>query len=222
MRRRPPIKTAYWIRTLFVALLICLFGLAELMIRRQSVFNLYLFNKAVASTAIVTIALSYAFSAIYRFRRNTKYLLAYRRYFGIVGFGFALIHIVLVFLVSNPDQPSTPQFPFPTYFLDHFVSFAAAGVAFLVFSLACWISIKPVRYTENLARAKKWRQKLRYGYVGVLGIVLHATLLKYEGWGKWISTFDPLLPPLSLIIMTFVSILIVLKAVQLTKERRFF
>ena len=212
----------FWLYSIILSLLFCSVGLGELMIRRQTAANLYLLNKALASTAIVMISLSYVISAVHAFWKAPNRILLYRRYTGLVGYGYALIHIAASLIVRDPEAITTPKFPFPDYFTSHPVSFIAALLGFGLFSYAFILSLTPQRYNGTPQKARSWRKKLRYGYVGVLCICLHMTLLKYEGWGTWLKTFTPTLPPLSLIIAALLSALILLKILHLKKEKRLF
>ena len=70
------IHTRYWAISVGISLIICSLGLIELLIRRQASPNFYLLNKSIASTAFVTIALSYTLSAFCSFNPKYKHLLA--------------------------------------------------------------------------------------------------------------------------------------------------
>ena len=212
----------FWFYSILISLLICGAGLGELMIRRQTAANLYLLNKSLASTAILMITLSYVISALHTFWKVPNRILLYRRYTGLVGYGYAVVHIITSFITPDPKSPEQAKFPFPDYFIDHPVSFISALLGFGLFSYAFILSLNPGKHNGTPQKARAWRRKLRYGYVGVLLICLHMTLLKYEGWGTWLQTLTPRLPPLSLIVASLLSGLILLKILQLKKARRLF
>ena len=212
----------FWIHTIAISLILCGAGLGELIIRRQTPANLYLLNKSIATTAILLIAGSYVLSALHTFGYAPKRILAYRRYTGLVGYGYALIHIMLTFVVPNPTATTSLQFPFPDYFIERPIAFLSACIALILFTYACWLSITPQRFNGTAVKARSWRMKLRYGYLGVILIGLHVTILKTEGWLKWIQTQTPALPPLSLITALILVGIIILKTLQLRKERRIF
>ena len=216
------LSTKFWIYSIGISALIFSIGLAELAIRRQSPINLYLINKALASTAFLMISGSYTLSAIHHFLPKKKRILAYRRYLGLTGYGLAILHVGSVFIVHNPDQLEAAQFPFPDFFLENILAITLGLAGLGIFSYAFRLSINTKRFTRTAAATRKWRRQLRYGYWGVLLIFVHSFLLKYEGWLSWIASFDPILPPLSLIVSILVSLLIGFKIVQLVREKRFF
>ena len=192
------------------------------MIRRQSDASLYLLNKSLAGTAILMITLSYVLSAVHRLWGAPNRILLYRRYTGLVGYAYAVIHIVATLFTPDPEHVSAFKFPFPHYFTDRPLAFITAFVGFVLFSHAFLISLNPAAHNGTPARARAWRRQLRYGYVGVLLIFVHLALLKFDGWVKWFSTFSPTLPPLSLIVAILVAGMVVLKVVQLKNENRLF
>lgn len=192
------------------------------MIRRQTGASLYLLNKSLASTAILMITLSYVISALHSLGNTPNRILLYRRYTGLVGYGYAVVHIIASFITPDPQAPQQAKFPFPDFFIDHPISFIAALLGFSLFSYAFILSLNPAKHNGTPQKARAWRKKLRYGYVGVLFICLHMALLKYEGWGTWLQTLTPPLPPLSLIVASLLSLLILLKILQLKKARRLF
>ncbi len=168
------------------------------------------------------IVLSYSFSAIHHFSKGFRTGIALRRPFGITGYVLALIHVCLVLTLPDPASPAAVKFPFPAFFLDNWESIAIALVALGYFSFACVISINPTRYCATPAAAIAWRKRLRYGYLATIAAIFHAGLLKYEGWLNWLASYEPLLPPLSLIALTLCAAFVALKATQLIKIGRLF
>lgn len=212
----------YWIIAALTGVLFIGSGLLELVIRRDTVPTLYLLNKAVACAALLMIMLSYVFSAAHHFWKSLRSGLALRRPFGITGFILALLHVGMAFIVTDPAAPGTAKFPFPDYFTTHWSAMVPAGLALIYFCYACAISIKPARFCTTASATAVWRRRLRFGYVATLLALLHAGMLKYEGWLTWIETSTPALPPLSLIAISCCLVLVVLKGIQLIQIRRFF
>lgn len=210
----------YWIVTFLFSLPILFGGLIELMIRRDTTASLYLFNKAVASTAFLMIALSFVLSAIHQFWGPFRQILPYRRYAGLIGYGYAVLHIILVFLIKDPQHAQAAKFPFPDFFLQNSLSIIFALAGFLIFSWLVTLSINTQKRFGTPAKSKKWRSMLRCGYFGVLMVFIHATLLKYEGWVSWATTLNPILPPLSLIVAVIGTCMILFKIAQLAKVKR--
>ena len=211
-----------WLYTLFFSLILFSLGLAELMIRRQSEATMYLANKSIASTGILLIALSYVLSAIHTFFKVPNKILLLRRSTGLVGYAYVVMHIIVSITVSDPVQPGMHKFPFPDYFTEHPITFMAALLAFGIFTYAFWLSLSPSKHNGTPEKARSWRKKLRYGYVGVLLGFIHMALLKYKGWATWFETNTPFLPPLSLLIAVILSAMVTLKILHLKKEQRIF
>ncbi len=210
----------YWTVTFLFSLPLLLAGLAELMIRRDTGANLYLFNKAVASVAFLMITLSFVLSAIHHFWGPFRQILPYRRYAGLIGYGYAVLHINLVLLIRDPQNTQVLKFPFPEFFLQNGPAMIFALMGFLIFSWLVTLSFNTRKRFGTASKAKKLRSMLRTGYFGVLLIFFHAALLKHEGWLSWITTLKPALPPLSLVVALIGVGMIVLKVVQLAKVKR--
>ena len=210
----------HWSIATAVAALLVALGLLELMLRRDANASLYLLNKSVAGAAFLMIALSYSLSAIHHFAPRFRNCHALRRPFGLTGFWLVLLHVMLTLLVENPDVPGTSKFPFPGYFLDHWPAILISLLALAYFIYAFKISIWPGQLL--LSSGRRWRRRLRYGYVAVLASLIHAVLLKFEGWISWLPSMDPALPPLSLITAMAGLFLILLKTWQLSRSGRLF
>lgn len=212
----------HWLTTVGCSAVLIGLGLWELMIRRDTGASWYLFNKSLAGTAFLLILLSYTFSAMHHLWRPFKTGLALRRPFGLFGFGLAAFHVGLTFFIRDPANPAAYKFPFPAYFLDHWPAILCALLAFGYFIYAFKISIWPYPFLQSSTKSRIWRRRLRFGYIAVLLVLFHAISLKIEGWISWLQSFDPTLPPLSLIVVVISLSLIVFKSVQLISMRRLF
>ncbi len=212
----------YWFNTVVFCLVVFAAGLAELMIRRETGPSIYLANKAIASTALIAITLSFVVSAVHYFWKAPNRVLLYRRTLGLTGYGFAALHIATTLFTPDPAGSTQYKFPFPSYYTDHLPAMLLAVAGFVLFTYLFVISIRAERFTGTPEKAKVWRRRLRYGYIGVLLIFLHSFLLKAEGWFTWVTTFVPTLPPLSLIVSALVLGMIVLKVWHLRRVGRVF
>ncbi len=212
----------YWLISVTISIALIALGLVELMARRNSPVNWYLLNKSVASSAFLTILFSYILSAIHHFWPTFKRGLALRRPLGLSGYVLAVIHVGLTLLVADPKNLTNKKFPFPEFFIDHWLAMLCSIIALAYFTYAFKISVAPARFRMSAEHTLLWRKRLRYGYVAVLFVLTHATLLKFEGWIAWFQSLDPTLPPLSLIVVCLGIVLIALKSIQLTRLRRLF
>ena len=209
-----------WPATLLLTFSTWAFCFALLSFRRDWAVNLYLFNKTMACLALILLVLSVSLSALAYFRPALKGLLAYRREVGLMCFAAAILHIVLSLFVQNPATPGSPAFPFPDYFLDHAVAFLSALFGLIIIGNAFRLSFNRSHHAGTPEKAKTWRSMLRLNYFAVVFILIHMVLLKYEGWFKWFDTLTPWMPPLSLVVFTFLIPFVLLKITQLTRENR--
>ena len=209
----------YWLNTIGVSILICLLGLAELMVRRQTGANLYLLNKSLASTAFLMITGSFVWSAIHHYAKLPQNWLPYRRYLGLTGYGYGVIHIIVGFFARDPEQPGALKFPFPDFILDHPLSYLFGIPGFVIFTHFAIRSIRPRQPQKGISHRKPPGLSPFYGYIGVLLIFLHSTLLKYEGWLTWIETRSPWLPPLSLIVASLVIGMACIKLIHVRSRK---
>lgn len=221
-RSRRKIKTSryHWGISIIIAVLLVGLGLLELMLRRDTGASAYLLNKSVAGAGFLMIALSYSLSAIHYLTRRFESFFSLRRPFGLTGYWLAVLHLLLTLTVTDPEAPGAMKFPFPEYFLGHWPAILISLLAFIYFSYAFKISVWPGKLLQS--SGQRWRRRLRYGYVAVLAALVHAVLLKFEGWISWLPTMDPALPPLSLITAAIGLLLILLKTWQLSRSRRLF
>jgi DMSO/TMAO reductase YedYZ heme-binding membrane subunit len=227
-------KWNLWLKAWGISFLIFIPFAVELFARRDWAVDIYLVNKVLASVGMVMITLSFLLSALRKFwgwfNRHQKHA----RYLGLVGLAYTILHIIATLYISfgetTPDKkaPGEFMFPFPDYFLQHWVSYTCAIIAFAIF-----LSLAKISMPSNELAAKKygydnWKTRLRYGYIGVILGVIHSAILKLAGWERWIDDKlaqagnEPILPPLSLIVAILVGAMIVAKAFHLYTEKRMF
>ena len=190
-----------WRNTFLLSIVIFSLGSIYLSLRRWD-YDLYIANKVFATTALVLIGLSLALSGLCYFWDFADDKILYRKYLGLTGFAFAVIHVVTsVFLL--PDH-----FPYPEWFFDNMLSVFLGGTALLLLSFLALISN---RTAMTMLGSKYWRLLLRLGYLAFILIIAHLAILKYPGWIRWMKNFDPILPPLSLLEFIFALLVITLR-----------
>lgn len=195
--------TKLWLNTAVFSIFIFLLGSLYLFARRGS-YDLYISNKVLAVTAMILIGFSFALSGLCFFWDFADTKIIYRKYLGLSGFAFALVHIT-VSLFFLPDR-----FPFPEHYLEksNLWSFSFGVSALIIFAMMAAISN---RYALHELGGKLWRALLRIGYIAYAFTIIHFGILKYQGWLKWFKTFEPALPPLSLLAVVFSAAVIVLR-----------
>ena len=168
-------------------------------------FDLYLFNKALATASLFLVSLSMILTGIGYFSRRPGRALAYRRHLGLAGFWTGLAHG----LVSHGLLPD--RFPLASWMLEHPWASATGLVSLLFFGVMAAISKAEVK---GRLGGDVWRKSLRYlGYAALVAAAVHAGILKWASWAKYLRTFDSVLPSLSLPIVLFAVAAVILRII---------
>lgn len=200
-----------WANTFFFSAALFILGNIYLFTRRDALnifaneasYNIFIANKVFASTAVVLIGLSLALSGLCYFWDFVDTKIIYRKYLGVMGLFYGIAHIIvtIVFL--------TEPFTVRDYLSRHPISAVFGALALIVLIYLGAISN---RYAIYELGGQKWRNTMRYGgYTALLLVAVHYFVLKYNGWITWFKTFDPVLPPLSLLTGIFVVFVIVMR-----------
>ena len=196
----PPSQLRMWLNTFAFGFLVFAAGALYLFARR-GVFDLYIANKALAVDALVLIGLSLALSGLVYFWDFVDTKIIYRKFLGLAGFGLAGLHVIIsLFLL--PEKLGFKEL------WEHPVSMSFGAAALLIFIMMAAISNK---YAFHQLGSKRWRTLLRLGYWAFIFVLVHLSILKYGDWAKWFGSFDPILPPLSLLAIIFGVAVIILR-----------
>lgn len=156
-------------------------------------------NKAVADTAVIVMGLSMILSSLAYFFNLFDRFIVYRKQLGLVGFGFAVAHLVLswsafmrLFTFSNWQQGTI--WPLAT----------AAG-ATLIFSLMALMS---VNWVAKMVGGKTWKRILRAGYLAFILVAAHVVLLRLSRWTTWWEGGMQSPPSLSLLAFVFIIVVV--------------
>lgn len=168
-------------------------------------YNVFIANKATAHTAIILIGLSFALSGVCYFWQSFSPLIIYRKYLGITGFVYGLIHglfsLYTYFFNSSAPQGTYTFFTTWTFFglhVSNVVPFLFGLIALLFFAFMTAISN---RYAQKKL-GQLWRSLLRIGYGAFIFVMIHFSIKKYQIWTNWFSYMNGL-PPLSLLVTIF-------------------
>lgn len=170
-------------------------------------------NKSVADTAAFLVGLSMILSGMAYFFNFLDRKVIYRKYLGLMGFAFAMIHLMLSFsafqnLLKVETWQNLTMWPM-----------LAGLLALIIFTLMALISNQ---LATRLLGAKFWRAILRFGYVGIFFILMHVFLLKSARWLTWLQGGMRGWPALSLIVSIFAVLVIctrILLALSLRKRK---
>ncbi|MDQ3008915.1 MAG: ferric reductase-like transmembrane domain-containing protein [bacterium] len=159
-------------------------------------------NKVVADTAIVLMGLSMILSGICYFWNRFDSSIRYRKYLGLVGWAFAIVHLLLslpalqVLQMSSNWSTSRIWPPF------------TGLLAIIIFTIMALISNT---FSAQLLGGKVWRYTLRTGYVAVLLVFAHVALLKMARWTTWYEGGMQTPPSLSLLVSVFMIVVILMR-----------
>ena len=183
---------------LFVLIISLLYSLAA-----GDPFTTRTVNQVVGNVSFILIGISFILSSVCYFWNFADKYFIYRKHIGLVGFTYAVIHTALSIIATNRFAP------FPKFFLtpDNIVPFVSAVIAMVIYTIMTAISN---RYAIQELGGKNWRLALRTGYIAYIFTIIHAGLKAYPKWLDWFSG-ENILPPFSLIVICFATLVIVLR-----------
>lgn len=138
-------------------------------------FTIFFINKALAQTAVILLGLSFLLGPLCKILPFLARHINYRRYFGLVGFGTALLHIVTSLLQINT------RFPLDWYFKNLWAIIPVI-LAILIFLTLALTSTKKV--IKNLG-VEKWKFIQRTGYFALFLSLIHIYLVANPRWQQW-------------------------------------
>jgi DMSO/TMAO reductase YedYZ heme-binding membrane subunit len=191
--------------------------LSLLLYFRRFDYNLYIANKAIASSAVILIGMSFLISSLERFWPDTWARKCYmQKYFGIVGFGVAVLHVIITFILLSPEQYSKIYTDAGTLNLIGQWSLLLGTLALFIFAVVAIASLPSVARSMS---KRKWKIIEKLGYLALLFISIHLFLLKWNGWinlDNWLNG----LPPGSLVPFVFIVIVFVMKFFEMMVGER--
>lgn len=141
---------------------------------------LFIANKTISLSAVALIALSYTLGALGQFWPKTFTLtLNLRKFFGLFGFGLAAIHAFISLLIFTPTY-------YPKFFqgpdqlnLTGELSMLFGVLAFFIFAIVALTSLPQL---ENTMGHQRWLALQRLGYLGLLLVLFHVSVMSFKGW----------------------------------------
>lgn len=200
-----------WIKSLLIALVIFII-LSMYLFLRRGYYNLFIINKVLGSEAAILAGITLLIGPL----RSVSFvapLMTIRRQLGLLAFGFAVLHIIA-------SLYQTERFKWFSWYQNEWIP-----VAFGILAIVAWV------YMTYISRNKKieefgvevWKRRLSLaGKVGFLAIFIHVTVMKYEGWIRWVNgqvrqtaeLANPQYPPASLFVFLFMLIIILSRLIQ--------
>ena len=174
-------------------------------------FPLYILNKALALGAVVFISISFILGSFAKFWQNKflKYI-KLRKYFGLLGFGLASMHILISLLIFSPAY-------YPKFFTDA-EKLNLTGELSLVFGIISFFlflieTISSIPSINNSIKPEKWHTIQRLGYTAFFFVLLHVIVMGLEGWLNP-SIWPGKLLPISLIAFIIILLTIILRIIS--------
>src|SRR3989344_4764811 len=168
---------------------------------RRGYFNLYIFNKVLASTSLVLLGIVLLIGPISRFYNRFDKWLILRREIGIMAFLLALGHG----LISYSGKASSAL-------IWGIISLAILAVLFLT----------SYKFVESKLNRGIWIQLQSWGVrLGTFFAFLHLIALKYPGWIKWLAgqgakgLVRPEMPPASLLGALFLGFVAITRLAEI-------
>lgn len=124
-------------------------------------------NAIVAFSATFVIGFSFVLGSVCRLFPPLNPLLVLRKNFGLIGFGLAALHVVLVVPVQLAGTREIT--------LGDAASLAFAAIAFMIFTLMALTST--VEWMEKLGY-NNWKNLQRIGYIAFAFVLFHILLLE--------------------------------------------
>lgn len=178
----------------------------------RSGFSWFAENSAVAFVATILIGLSMALSGICYFWNFADTKIVYRKYLGLAGFAFLVVHV----FVSSYTLGHA--FPFFEMLEDVQISLLTGLGGLVLFTLMAVISNK---YSAIELGGTQWRFFLRsFGYAGYALAMVHVAIRSFADWQKYASAWTDTLPPLSLLGFIFALAVMLLRGILWARLRK--
>lgn len=174
---------------------------------------LFISNKAISVSSVGLIALSYSLGSLSKlFPKTFTPLLSARKYLGLVGFSLAAIHVVISLLLFNSSY-------YPKFF-DKIGQLSLVGELSMLFGVLSLMVFSVVAITSipSIAKSlgnKTWLRIQRFGYLGLVLILLHVLVMGFQGWMKT-SVWPGGMLPISLVASIIIMLTLFLRVVFIT------
>jgi DMSO/TMAO reductase YedYZ heme-binding membrane subunit len=159
-------------------------------------FPLFILNKATSLAAVIFVSCSYLVGHVIRWHNDEPRLkLVVIKFCGLMGFSLAAIHAFFSVCLLTPAY-------FAKYFADDGRLNLQGELGMAVGVVALWALAMPAIATlpmmPKAIGGKRWKRSQRMGYLCLVLVVAHLTVLGLKGWlapAHWPSG----LPPISLL-----------------------
>ncbi len=172
---------------------------------------LFLSNKAFAIGAMFLMGISFIIGPLARFFPSLRKKIEYRKQIGLMGFFFALIHIIVSYFFLSDKFPIS-------WFIENQASviFGVIGIIVLII-----VAIDSMNAVARRIGHKKWIFIQRLAYIAFILAAAHIIALgKVPGWIRWMGTLEPIYPPGTLITILFVAAALVIRSIVIFYRKK--
>lgn len=189
-----------WIKSLRFTLIAFLVFLLYMTFANGAI-TLSAINYSIAATADIMLGSSLALGSLCYYFHFLESKIFYRKYFGLTGFGLALLYSFLLLFQE-------PQKYFDGFLSNAFSPEVILGLAaMLIFTVMALISNK---WALLKIGSHTWRLLLRLGYLAYFFLILRAIIMEKEIWWVWLQIPEGL-PPIRFILAIMASSVILLR-----------
>lgn len=180
-------KSVGWKRTstvvLTVLILSFIYGFVRYNVVRNVPFDnfpLYIANKSIAISATLLIGISFLLGPLARFWPKIFVPHLYlRKHLGMIGFGVASLHAIMSLVLLSPAYYAKFYTQGGKFNLIGESSLLFGILSFLIFSAIFITSLPPI---EKHMHSDQWKIVQRFGYLAYFFVLMHVTIMGFQGW----------------------------------------
>lgn len=202
------VRRRMWRHSALIALVVFLVFLVYIYLQKRDV-TVALVNEALASTGSVMIGLSFAMSGFCYYFDFLDNKIAYRKYFGLVGFWLAFVYAAgLAWL-----YPEKYVYGLGANF---FTPDLILGLTAL--EIFAFMTVISTHWAMKRMGIVNWRRGMRLGYVAYSLLILRAVIVEGGLWLAW-WVAPVALPPLRLVSSVFALIVLLFRGSMIVTQR---
>lgn len=210
VEQKKPIEL--WLHAMWFSGVVWLACVAYILLRGDG-WSITSMNHAFSNAGMLLIGFSFALSGLCYFWNFMDTKIIYRRYIGLMGFYFITVHVGLSVALLRLVTDFGTYYSVPTNVLSN----GFAVLAFLILLLMASISNQFAMHELGTAQ---WRALLRTGYLAYVFAVIHFSIKRYDEWVWWLNNREPMLPPISLVILVVAVCVLLLRIMLWLSVRR--
>lgn len=177
---------------------------------------IFFLNKGLATTAAISISISYILSNLSKLKNITLNFNAYLKYFGTIGFILAALHIFVSLMLLN-----SIRFPYLFKTANVFNFYGEMTILFGVTSIGLLFmpAITSITSVKLAMEANTWKKYQQIGYFALLALIFHVYFTNYSQTSNS-SISSAYLLPLHYIIWAMILTALAIKSITLFKKKR--